>query len=97
MTEYDNTGKATFWINDSDHPNAPQLKGTVYAHRDIRAGEELSIPLWNNQRANPHGPDYNPKAPRYTGRIEDKFVPTHAPRQESENPAPDDFDDPIPF
>ena len=101
MTEYDNTGTVSLWGNVSDNPKAPQFKGKIYAHRDIRAGEEVSLSLWSNQRANPHGPDYNEKAPRFTGRIEDKYDPNvrsqPANASAESRSQPDDFDDDIPF
>ena len=94
VDSYDNTGKVSLWKNESDNPKAPQFKGKFYAHRDYREGEEITLTLWSNQNANPHGPTYNPNAPRFTGKVEDKFVPN----QGQEAPPPDDdFSDPIPF
>lgn len=96
MSNFDNTGTVSLWENESDNPKAPKYKGKAYAHRDIRAGEEIQVSLWSNQKANPHAPDYNPKAPRWTGKVEDKFQPNGQSQGVPDVPAPD-FDDPIPF
>ena len=71
MTEYDNIGNVSLWANESDNTKAPKFKGKFFAHRDYKAGEEISISLWNNIRANPNGPNFNEKAPRFTGKVED--------------------------
>lgn len=82
--KYDNTGKASSWPPRKQ--GAPR-RIVCFAHRDIRAGEEFEIALWENASA-------NPKAPDYTGKVQDKYVPP----QRSSQPAPKtDFDDSIPF
>jgi hypothetical protein len=98
--EYDNTGKVSLWPNESDNEKAPRYKGKLFAHRAYAAGEEIALSLWNNQNANPHGPSYNEKAPRFTGRVEDKFVPQQSAQQSAQRvpPANDGFEDTeIPF
>ena len=67
--QYDNRGKVAIWkhLNQSNNLSAPILKGTIYAHRDIREGEEIEVSLWKFDSA-------NPKAPVLTGKIQDKFV-----------------------
>lgn len=62
---YDNSGKVSLWKSQSDNEKAPILKGTVYAHRDVRQGEAIDIALWKNQSD-------NPKAPTLTGKLSDK-------------------------
>lgn len=95
MPEYDDRGKVSIWPNRSDNPNAPILKGKLFAHRDIAMGEELEISLWENESD-------HPQAPKLKGSIKDKYVPKEKPVQqgfrETENPEPDDeFKDRIPF
>ena len=67
--QYDNRGKVAIWkhLNQSNNLSAPILKGTIYAHRDIREGEEIEVSLWKFDSA-------NPKAPVLTGEIQDKYV-----------------------
>ena len=79
---YDNTGKASLWKNQSDNEKAPILKGTLFAHRDIKAGEPFELALWRNQSD-------NPKAPTLTGKLSDK--------QERQQAPADDFSESIPF
>lgn len=103
MAEYDNTGKAvTWWTRKS--PKAPySIK--CYAHRNIREGEEFEVALW------PTDGD-NPKAPKLSGVVQDKFEPKqqrgHMSRAEymaqggsnetrSAKDVIEDFDDSIPF
>ena len=50
----------------------PRLKGTLYAHRDYKAGEPIDIALWDNNSE-------NPKAPALTGKVEDKREAGAAP------------------
>ena len=66
MPEYDNTGKAKTWWNRK----GPKQPYTIicYAHKDIRAGEEFEVALWPTDGE-------NPKAPKLTGVVQDKFVP----------------------
>ena len=98
MTEYDNNGKVSLWKRDADAPEkAPALKGTVYAHRDIKAGEKLDLALWRNDST-------NERAPMLTGKISDPFKPENTQAEPQNDgfrqpPAPDnDFaDDDIPF
>jgi hypothetical protein len=68
MSEYDNKGTASLWKNDKYEAGgkAPRLKGQVYAHRDIKAGEKISIALWD-------GASDNPKAPVLRGKVEDVY------------------------
>ena len=86
--DFDNTGKVSLWPVDSENTKAPQFKGKFYAHRAYMAGEEISLSLWSNQNANPNGPSYNAKAPRYTGKVEDKFVPNSALQSPMQTNAP---------
>lgn len=76
MPQFDERGKVSIWPNRSDNPNAPIWKGKVFAHRDIREGEEVEISLWENESD-------HPQAPKLKGSIKDKYV-----KRESENPAP---------
>lgn len=75
---YDNTGKVSMWSNEKYVAGGtqPRLKGTLYAHRDYKAGEPIDIALWDNSSE-------NPKAPALTGKVEDKreaqAAPTPAP------------------
>jgi hypothetical protein len=98
--QFDDTGKVALWDSKSTHPKAPALKGHIFAHRDIAAGEKVSVGLWENERYTPGG-----NHPRYRGKVEDL---RDAPRQEpAADPAPSKlsgtskaeagFDDDIPF
>lgn len=94
MSEYDERGKVALWKPETDNPKAPQAKGRVVAHRDIKEGEELDIALWRNQSD-------NPKAPVMTGKLSDKREQQAQPsggEQQSAPPADNsDFDSDIPF
>ena len=65
--QYDNRGKVAVWKNQSENPSAPILRGSIYAHRDIKEGEEIEVSLWKND-------SQSQKAPVLTGKIQDKFV-----------------------
>jgi hypothetical protein len=88
VKDFDERGRGSLWEVTSDHPKAPTYRGKVFAHRDIREGEELELSLWPNKSD-------NPKAPQIRAQLKDKYVKDE--RQESQ-PARDDFyDDNIPF
>jgi hypothetical protein len=93
MTEYDDRGKVALWRSKSDHPKAPILHGTAYAHRDIREGEMIEIALWRSKSE-------HPKAPVLNGRLSDAY---EEEPQRTQRPPPvprqtDPFmDDDIPF
>jgi hypothetical protein len=64
--QYDNKGKSALWSNDKNgNEKAPDLKGHIYAHRDIAAGEMIELALWRNISD-------NPKAPSLRGMVSDK-------------------------
>jgi hypothetical protein len=73
--KYDNKGQVALWKVQNGGGNSPVLRGNVYAHRDIKAGEELSITLWDNSSE-------HPKAPTHKGKLEDAFVKP-APKPEA--------------
>lgn len=91
MSDYDDRGDVVIWKNDSDNPKAPNAKGTVIAHRDIKEGEQVDIALWKNQSD-------NPKAPVMKGKIGDRQKKGQS-REKSNEPERGgaDFDDDIPF
>jgi hypothetical protein len=66
---YDNTGTAALWSNEKYEAGGshPRLKGSFYAHRDIKAGEQIDIALWDSNSE-------NPKAPALKGKVSDKYV-----------------------
>jgi hypothetical protein len=64
--DYDNKGKVSLWKVENGGDKAPVLRGAVFAHRDIKAGEEVSVALWKNDR----GGD---RAPVLTGKLSDKY------------------------
>jgi len=70
MSEYDNRGQVALWKNESDNDKAPNARGTVVAHRDIKEGETVDIALWRNQSD-------NPKAPMMKGKIQDRKQDSH--------------------
>ena len=102
MAEYDNTGKAkTWWTKKGNQP----YKIICYAHRNIREGEEFEVALWPTDGE-------NPKAPKLTGVVQDKFVPKQqhgnmsraeymaqggANKPQSVGNIVEDFEDDIPF
>jgi len=85
---YDNTGKVSLWAQKKAKEGAPVFKGKLYAHRAYQQGEEIEIALWSNPKANPQRADYNSDAPRFTGKVQDKWV---NPRQ-SGTQSRDDYD-----
>jgi len=81
--EYDNSGQIALWGKKPDAgPNAPSLKGHFFAHRDIRAGEQIEVALWKNESENPN-------APLTKGKISDKYNPGSPIHDE---PAPEPTD-----
>ena len=76
--QYDNRGKVSVWKNQSENPSAPILRGSIYAHRDIKEGEEIEVSFWKNDSS-------NPKAPVLTGKIKDKFVKDSQPAFQEED------------
>ena len=98
MTEEQNhletPGRVALWKNDSENPNAPTLKGHIYAHRNIPAGEKIAIAVWRNERG-AEGAQY----PVLTGRVSDVVARQETPTPPTPAPAApaDDFDDDIPF
>ena len=88
MSNYDERGKVALWKPETDNPKAPQAKGRVVAHRDIKEGEELDIALWRNHSD-------NPKAPVMTGKLSDKREPNPQPTESAMQS--DDWDNSIPF
>ena len=87
---YDNSGKISMWKNEGFAPEGdrPWVRGILVAHRDIKAGEELDLSLWINRSE-------NPKAPKLTGRLQDKYQA--APAAPVAAPEPAMIDDDIPF
>ena len=83
---YDNTGTAALWSNEKYEAGVshPRLKGSFYAHRDIKQGEQVDIALWD-------GNSENPKAPALKGKVSDKFTP------EASAPAGTQASDSVPF
>jgi len=95
MSQYNDNGKVALWGNDKYERGGkqPYVKGTLTAHRNIKAGEKISIALWVNQSD-------NEKAPKLSGLISDPFKPEGKPVAKGGKPAPaadPDFDDPLPF
>jgi len=88
--EYDNKGQIALWgKRDDASPNAPVAKGHFFAHRDIKAGEQIDVALWTAEN-----PNNNPNAPRMKGKISDKYE-AGQPSQPAPSFAP--VDDDIPF
>ena len=85
---YDNTGKVSLWKNDKGGEKAPVLRGVAYAHRDLKAGEEIEIALWKNAQG-------TERSPALTGKLTDKYQPA-AKDKAAPKPAPfiDDSDAP---
>jgi len=83
---YDNTGTVALWPNEKylEGGPHPRFKGHAYAHRDIKAGEQIDIAVWD-------GGSENPKAPALKGKVSDKFTP------ETSAPAGTQASDSVPF
>jgi len=100
MNQYDNRGVVSLWSNSKATGKMPVIKGNVVAHRDIKEGETLNIALWNNvDKDGNDRHEMNPKAPKWRGKISDKYVkPRHIPDPEHEE-LPDNVpcDDDIPY
>jgi len=65
-------GEVCIFENDKlGHDRAPDHRGYIVAHRDIKAGEKLSIALWTGNRAS---------ARSFGGRIADMDADKRAPR-----------------
>jgi len=92
MSNYDNTGTASLWKNDKYEAGgkAPRLKGQVFAHRDIKAGEKISIAFWD-------GGSDNPKAPVLRGKVEDVYQADAGQPMEQPTPSAPQMSDEIPF
>ena len=75
--QYDNKGKVSLWKNDKGGDKAPILRGAVFAHRDIKAGEEIAIALWKNDKG-------GERSPVLTGKVSDKY------QAQEKKPAADD-------
>lgn len=96
---FDNSGKVALWDSKSDNARAPVLKGNLYAHRDIAAGEKVEVALWANEGYVEGG-----NKPRLRGKVSDVRIAGNGPREESPQPAPateqgeiDDFAEGVPF
>ena len=83
--QYDNTGKVSLWKVENGGDKAPVLRGAVFAHRDIKAGEEFAIALWKNDKG-------GERSPVLTGKVSDKYQ-----AQEKKPAKGADFDDDLPF
>lgn len=83
---YDNTGTVALWRNEKYEAGgkAPRLKGHVYAHRDIKAGEKFAIAVWDSNSE-------NDRAPALRGKAEDMRSP-----EAQSAPAPASIPDPAP-
>jgi hypothetical protein len=83
---YDNKGQVALWPNEKYESGGPhpRFKGNVIAPRDIKAGEQLDIAVWD-------GNSENPKAPALKGKVSDKFTP------EASAPAGTQASDSVPF
>lgn len=84
--QYDNKGQIALWNNEKHEKGgkAPYLKGSFFAHRDIKAGEKIDIGLWVQESD-------NPKAPRLKGKIADPY------KGDGGNNLSQPVDDEIPF
>jgi hypothetical protein len=55
---YDNKGKGGLWKNrfHEDGKAGPRFSGNVVADRDIKAGEEIPLAVFDNQSSNERAP-----------------------------------------
>ncbi len=92
MSNYDNTGTTGLWKNDKYEPGgkAPILKGHIYAHRDIKAGEKVAVAYWQNASD-------NERAPLYRGKVEDPYIPDQPTQAAQPTPSAPPVSDEIPF
>jgi len=84
--QYDNKGTISLWPNENYQAGGkyPRFKGSAYAHRDIKAGEQIDVAVWD-------GKSENPKAPVLQGTVSDKYV------ADGGAPAGTDAGDSVPF
>ena len=98
MSDFDNKGKMALWDRrEGASEKAPVLKGEAYAHRDIKAGERLSVALWQGEGYTKGG-----NKPRLKGKLGDwnqGGATSEAPKLESSADLPvlDDFAEGVPF
>jgi len=80
---YDNKGKVALWPNkeSTEENKQPRWRGHFFAHRDIKAGEQIEVSLWRNSNDNPNSPVMD-------GKVSD--------RRQTETSQQPDFDD-LPF
>lgn len=97
-------GTGGVWNNQSDHPQSPEIDGHFFAHRDIQAGEKISIALYTNASENPQAPVYKVKVkdPWVKGearqqRVQEAYKATEKVYSKPSPPLDDDFADDIPF
>jgi len=86
-------GKVALWANDKYERGGkqPYVKGHLIAHRNIKAGEKISLALWVNQSE-------NEKAPKLSGMISDPYQGDGKSVKAKPAPAAEpDFDDDLPF
>lgn len=78
-------GDAVAWARrEEDNPKGPDFRGSIIVHRDVKAGEKISLALWKKDAG---------RGVFLSGRVEDfKTRPQAAP---TDNPPADD--DHIPF
>lgn len=84
--QFDNKGQIALWTNEKHEKGgkAPYMKGSLFAHRDIKAGEKIDIGLWLQESD-------NPKAPKLKGKIADPY------KGDGGNNLSQPVDDEIPF
>jgi hypothetical protein len=88
---YDNKGKVSLWKNEQHEAGSskPWVRGKAYAHRDIKAGEEMEIALWLND-------SQNERAPKLTGKLSDSR-PREQQRQQAPAVSGAAFNDDVPW
>jgi hypothetical protein len=80
-------GDAVAWARrEEDNPKGPDFKGSIIVHRDVKAGEKISLALWKKDAG---------RGVFLSGKVEDfKTRPQATPT--IDNPPADDGAD-IPF
>jgi hypothetical protein len=63
-------GDASLFENDSSNERAPHWKGYIVAHRDIKAGEKVSLAMWKRNGA---------RGTFLSGKVSDQFATAKSP------------------
>jgi len=81
--QYDNKGQIALWRNEKKSEQAPDFKGSFFAHRDIKAGEKIEAALWNNLTDNASAPVLKGRTQDIRSKKDDGISPVAQPVDDS--------------